>query len=114
MEIIELLNRLYNDDYPPKRIKYKNECYILYNNKYCRERDKHPLSFEYVIEGILNDSVEVLSDYEEIEKIDRLNWRSCCEDWYTANKNIDLLLEQINKISDKLNEVIDIINKEVK
>lgn len=112
MKIINLLNGLYNksSNLPPI-IYYGGNTYYLEDYKYIDD-DNCMLGYNYKLENILNDEVEIPDN--KIEKIDKLNWRSCCEDWYTANKNIDLLLEQINIISDKLNEVIDIINKENK
>ena len=105
MKIINLLNGLYNksSNLPPI-IYYGGNTYYLEDYKYIDD-DNCMLGYNYKLENILNDEVEIPDN--KIEKIDKLNW-------YTANKNIDLLLEQINIISDKLNEVIDSIHKEVK
>lgn len=105
---------LIKDGKAPKKIKYEYSVYELTserNDYYCKQ-EKRWFTNEINSLGVLNDKLEILEEYKPIiEKID------------TTEENILFTMEcytgipekaqdwNFNILKDKLNEVIDYINK---
>lgn len=107
--IIELLNKIANGEQPPKKIYYLEETFTYdEQSKNYYDSETYDLFDSYEIPPMLNDEVEILEttiiyNQDTIEnnkqhKIEKLNV------WYK-----DVINQQV---VDKINEVIDFINKE--
>ena len=104
MKIIDLLNKIANGEEVPKKIKYKNNI-LYYDDDYTKE---YPPTFNYydekgnnsLIEGWLcqyiNDEVEIIEEDKKIEKLEEY----------------DFTRGEIRDLADKINEIIDKINKD--
>lgn len=110
MKIIEILNKIANGEELPKKIKYDDKIYYMVgNNDYENYEYEEEPTLMYAIGNThnVNEEVEVIEEDKKIEKIIP-----------TSLKGIDNLDEKIeiahiDTISaiDKINEIIDVINK---
>jgi hypothetical protein len=120
--IYELLG-LVKDGKQPRRIKYYDRIYIYDNYKgdsgYV-DKTVEPYKWfvkECDIERDLNDTVEIIEDNDKLEKIEKEELFSLDESmtksslvaWQKANngmfkKQIDFLIDHINKIEERLDE----------
>lgn len=113
MKVIELLNRIENEEELPSKIRFnniewnrvygeKNVCYI---DEY--DSDFFIYFFRNNLDFTLNDEIEVIED-KKIEKLtigkDDVAW--CEGNMKTDEEMVDIVLE----IKDKINEIIDYIN----
>lgn len=114
--IYELLG-LIKDNKIAKKIKYDGKIYefkeIEEGTGYVNESEiiKKWLSNIIEIDNIkhLNNKVEIIEEDKKIEKLSRCSWQ---ENGVTIQKMVD-----IDKVFDKVNELIDVVNelkKEVK
>lgn len=107
MKVIELLTKIANGEEAPKKIKYKDNIFIAKGNGIngfvdyvCEEID---YCFSHYIDwDNLNDEVEIIEEDKKIEKIPKKD----------KNGDIYLYSNEALEIIDKLNEIIDYINKE--
>lgn len=105
--IYELLG-LIKDGKPPKKIEHRKIVYTL-NKKdgfstYYSENYERALHDIYILEYILDEKVEILEeDKHIIEKIKRYEFK---ENGITISEQPSII-----EIADKLNEVIDCINR---
>ena len=105
IKVIDLLNKIANGEEVPKKIKYKDKIYyadvICSTGKYYYYDGIDTLLLEVInIVDQLNDEVEIIED----KKIDTINWKSYGSNLKELNKNID-------DLANKINEIIDYINK---
>jgi len=109
MRIIDLLNKIANGEEAPEKIKYDGSIYKFDNlqDDYMPNDNYEGLLDELCTFSALNDEVEIIEEDKKIEKIIP-----------TSLKDIDNLDEKIeiahiDTISaiDKINEIIDYINK---
>lgn len=108
INIYELLG-LIKDGKAPKKIKFDNDVYLFKGKgkykTYFRECDRKPINNLYVLEYLLNDTVEILEeDKSIIEKI-KIN------KYHFHNTNHSKLLKNQEILETKLNEIIDYIIK---
>lgn len=110
MKVIDLLNMIANDiDVPPKNIKY-NDKYFEYKlwlepDKYAYvEKGTNNTLEEYCCFYDLNDEVEIIED-KKIEKIE--NKIDTTFENYNYSERM-----RLTEIVNKINEIIDKINKE--
>ena len=115
IKVIDLLNKIANDEEVPNKIIYNGSCYYNVGNKeqaYYENDEVDDNLFLYAIynEKHLNDEVEIIEDVEEDKKIEKLNISYLSLD--------DSVLSQINTIhcntvtmEEKINELIDVVNK---
>lgn len=106
MKIIDLLNKIANGEEVPKKIKcgeyyfdFRNGRY--YNSEYSSEHIEEVLGSYFRLDGMLNDTVEIL---EEEKKIPEKLFHCCMG---TDNEEIKFLIQNINDLSDKYNQLID-------
>lgn len=125
MKIIDLLNKIANGGEVPKKIKFKNNIYgfIERNDNVYNYKQIYNGRFidNYLCDGwfmdseaILNDEVEIIEEDKKIEKIDHLivyDIRQFEDLREYMEITIYDLFGKTNKIIDKINEIIDIINK---
>ena len=105
IKIIDLFNKIVNNDEVPKKIRYFGEIYeyseemkFYYQNGFSMYRD-------FFTEGnCLNDEVEIIEEEKEIEKID------VTQVYLTSNFS-ECVLEDIVTLQIKFNELVDEINK---
>ena len=102
IKIIDLFNKIANNEKVPKKIKYFGEIYeysedmkFYYQNGFSMYRD-------FFTEGnCLNDEVEIIEEEKEIEKIGKI-YDGFTDSYY------DTFLETTIK---KVDEIIDVVNK---
>lgn len=113
IKIIDLLNKIANNEEVPKKIRYDGNDYYFCNHCEIYEViESSELGGKdlYNLLDNLNDKVEIIEEDNKIEKIPykfSLGYIDCNID--------DLAQEEINKtingIYDKINELIDEVNK---
>lgn len=118
MKIIDLLNKIANEEDVPKKIKYLTTTYTLRRNKnyYAEDSDSNYSSGLYyqIIGGHrLNDEVEIIEEDKKIEEIDLSEWAEITyqEDWEMLTKDFN---RNCNLFVNKISEIINYINKEEK
>ena len=113
MKIIDLLNKIANGEFLPKKIKYDDEIFIYDNqvDKYWsidHTNNLYDILSRYV--GIaLNDEVEIIEEDKKIEKFKDyipIGLTSVGADFRKKD-----VFEALLKIGDKINEIIDYINR---
>jgi len=108
MKVIDLLNKIANNEELPKKIKWNNKIYISKRNAienfvdYISDDDDY--CFEhYIGYSSLNEEVEILEENKKIEKLD-----------FTINRN-DVREDVYRYIMEnrfKINEIIDYLKSE--
>ena len=121
MKIIDLLNKIANDEEIPKKIKFENDIYE-YENKECGYvREENGIYYMFMNEignWYLNDEVEILEEEKKIpEKINNGYTKQSIVDMKEARFNsndmakicntIGWLMENRNELSNKIDEIID-------
>lgn len=111
IKIIDLLNKIANNEEVPKKIKYKNEIYERYQNintnnlYYYQVPNKCKFLIDQLSSSIdLLGKVEIIEEPKKIEKIEKPT-----QDKYLYSNGKELY-ENDMKVYDKLNELIDEIN----
>ena len=111
MKVIDLLNKINNNEEVPEKVKYKDAIFE-YNKEqkdYIHKKDEdgwinETLLFKvmntHFINELLRTEVEVIEENKEIEELE------------ISEKDRKFHSDYINNIADKLNEVIRKINKE--
>ena len=113
IKIIDLLNKIANDEEVPKEIIYNDKTYNYVegrkdNWKYQRiENGKSVGLLEDNIYFCLNDEVEILNEAKE-DKIQKIYH---CETSLTQNEVEIFITENLNQMVDKINELIDVVNE---
>ena len=98
MKIIDLLNKIANNEEVPKRIKYGNDIYVHIDN-YCYYCDETNLILSdriFAEHDRLNDKVEIIEEPKKIEYI---------TSFYDGMSPME------KELKDKVNELIDEVNK---
>ena len=108
MKIIELLDKMATGEISTKaKVKYGN---ARYKHKNWESLDYYIYQefgkrCESEIKDFLNDEIEIIEEPKKIEKI-----YHCCME--VSNEEIKFLIQNINILSDKINEIIDYINED--
>lgn len=118
MKIIDLLNKIANDEEVPKKIRiegwtYKFEWIEHDENYYDKHEDIDLMSCLSMCEDELNREVEIIEEEKKIKKLPYYNFKEIQkakneEEWY--EKRIALLEARVNDYHNKTNELIDEIN----
>ena len=106
IKIIDLLNKIANDEEVPEKIKYKDNVYYLGKNivdlhTYQTEGSNTTRKLSLIIDNEylnLNDYVEIIEEPKKIEKINR-------------NRYPGTDIDPLDDILDKLDELIDVVNE---
>ena len=114
MKIIELLNKIANDEELPEKILYSNKIWYWDNIEDDYVEDNKRLFNYYLDECLiscLNDEIEIIEEDKKIEKIEDLN-----SDYYVKARDCmgftkEIALD-IKTTKDKINEIIGYLNKE--
>lgn len=111
MKVIDLLNKIANEEEMPKKIIIDNKILNLENGKeikYRFENSSGTLNWDYYIElKRLNDEIEIIEAEKKIEKLELKT--------YNAKDFLELQMivnKDILDIKFTLNEIIDCINEE--
>lgn len=121
MKIIDLLNKIANEEEVPKKIKYENIIYAY--SEYDKDYLEYPFSDEEykglfdmrdnILTQFLNDEIEILDELKE-NKIGKLNTNIINANRYDYDKNKEMTIfniaADILSISKVVNELIDEIN----
>lgn len=110
IKVIELLNKIANEDSIPKAILYENEEYVFNGESFvCCDHDTTPL---LKVINSLTDEVEILEDNtEEIEELKRTEnvYDMTLECYHDIEKKISN-----DELADKINEIIRYIKRKDK
>ena len=112
IKIIDLLNKIANNEEVPKKIKW--EDYELeweelgYHDYKFLDTGSH-LLFQGFATSVLNEDVEII---EEPKKIEKISWseKESLEGNLMARKKQEILARRTEKLKSSLNELIDEIN----
>lgn len=121
IKIIDLIVKIANKGEVPKKINYDGLTYIfdIAENDYISEKadyyDGDYLTHKYLTESfefdILNNEVEILDEDKEIEKIEKIH-RSINEKYIGWSCEEKVIIKDIIRLQDKMDEIIDKLNKE--
>jgi hypothetical protein len=112
MKIIDVLNKIANGEEVPKKIKYDTLWYQFRNYDYKEIHkgivDEQTSFIEKIDFYKLNDEVEIIED-KKIEKIDQNDRR-----WHYgySKKTDENVTDNLELLREKVNKIIDYINKE--
>ena len=97
IKIIDLLNKIANDEEVPKTIRWYDEFYNDYDEI---SNDYKAFVYEKLKNNVwdLNDEVEIIEEPKKIEKINR-------------NRYPGTDIDPLDDILDKLDELIDAVNE---
>ena len=119
MKVIDLLNKIANDEEVPEKIKINNVIYEYRGYMYCTENANYQDIGNYLFGkwnfNILNEEVEILDEPKEIEYPilhktapsettgDQMpNWRYLIDcNFEHLNKTIYQLIGEVNKLNEK-------------
>ena len=118
IKIIDLLNKIANNEEVPKKIKYKDNVYYLGKNivdlhTYQTKRSNTTRKLSLIIDNEylnLNDYVEIIEEPKKIEKIKSNGdefYSDYIDTWISKNKT-DAYCEFL---MNKINELIDVVNE---
>jgi hypothetical protein len=108
MKVIDLLNKIANGEEVPEKIKYKDIIFDYKKEKgdYESEEGQFFLDWVELNEYGLHDEVEII---EEDKKIEKITMRAgLVGDIDNKLENLDI---NIMAVEDKINEIIDYINR---
>ena len=114
MKIIDLLNKIANDEEIPKKIKFNNYIYAYHDKEhgYCRHNYDCTyicMNAEYHLFDILNDEIEIIE--EDNNKIEHFGWCTIIDHNFKEKKKKQIEMEtDIQNLGRKLNEIIDKLN----
>jgi len=109
IKIIDLLNKIANGE-QPKTIKYHDDVYEFdcyegewgyVNKEYCRYK-WFANEIDCDLKEQLNDEVKIIEENKKIEKMER----------HIPQSESELYCTAYNGVVDKINEIIDKLNKE--
>ena len=119
IKIIDLLNKIANNEEVPKKIKYKNNVYYLGKNMvdlhtYQTEGSNTTRKLSLIIDNEylnLNDYVEIIEEPKKIEKIKSNGdefYSDYIDTWISKNKTdayCEFLMNKINELIDEINNL---------
>ena len=114
MKVIELLNKIANGENIPNKILIEDNLYRYQGDDYlCEDTNEWLFSNGYkkdFLQDNLNKDIEMPTDFEEDKKIEKLNYPHI----EIESGADDEIRDYLFKLKDKLDEIIDYINKENK
>lgn len=118
IKIIDLLVKIANREEVPKKIKWENIIYAY--SEYDKDYLEYPFSNEEykglfdmrdnILTQFLNDEVEIIEEDKKIEKLDIKQEKNIKNNWKWKCNGYNISTPQ-KIMADKLNELIDYINK---
>jgi hypothetical protein len=104
IKIIDLLNKIANGEEAPRLIRIEgfNFRFISYVSVDCFYVEEETSKYWFDFMSIeLNDDIEILDEEDEFEEVDELY--NCCIE--SEDLNIEILRDNINCLSDKINKL---------
>ena len=114
IKIIDLLNKIANDEEVPKKIKYNNETFTIREEKDDYANQNYWFTDRFCLLD-LNDEIEVIEDTpKKIEKLEPVRGSDLSDltdkDMVLKNNALIELCKTLNNMNNKINELIDEIN----
>ena len=109
MRVIDILNKIANGEKIPHFKVSEIEYFLNWKgNLVEREEDKPSVDVQWFIDKVwLNTEVEIIEEEKEIQKLELYDFSS---------NNLEMLIEILNDLNreygNKINEIIDYINRE--
>lgn len=109
--IIDLLNKIANEEEVPKKINYYGHIYI-FNNEYkvyINQVTKSSLGHDYKLDKCLNDEVEIIEDNpKKIEELDNRHFDEINQ-VYCGKKELGeaVLVDKINELTKATNYLLE-------
>jgi hypothetical protein len=104
MKLIDIFNKIANDEPVPKKVKFNDEIYTYKPEwKDYADEDEHyglfvdTISNTYQITKMLNEEIEIIEEDKKIEKIEK-------PDGYSAENYIEEMFNKINELIEVINE----------
>ena len=111
MKVIDLLNKIANGEEVPKKIKYRNDDFIYLDGDYSNLNTHEYFSECFLFVDNLNDEVEIIEEDREIE-IFNLNEEDIHDlTLYNATENEVKLHRLCCKLANKINELVNELNR---
>ena len=111
MKVIDLLNKIANGEEVPSPIYHNNLYYDFEDGDYFNQKTRNWLFNDSDIETILNDEVEIIEEDKKIEPINMFDYFTGY-DFGVSNELLRHLERNFETINEKVNEIIDFVNKE--
>ncbi len=115
IKIIDLLNKIANDEEVPKKIKFMNSIWEYCKNgstqDYINDYDKCLMEFIPINKVGLTDEVEIIGEPKKIKKIKSNGDEFYCDyidTWISKNKTdayCEFLMNKINELIDEINNL---------
>ena len=112
MKVIDILDRIANGEEIPQLIKWNGYIYDKLGCEYYMLNDRDITLFGDILDTngkYLNDEVEIIEEDKKIEKLESYiscGWSGTCKDLKR-----DDLFNDLKKIGNKINEIIDKLNE---
>lgn len=106
MKVIELLNKIANKEEVPTPIRFRNDYYDFDDGDYFNQQHRRWIFNDNDISGILNEEIEIIEEDKKIKKLNIYHYFTSL-----GIDNTGRLDENLTDISNKINEIIDKINK---
>ena len=104
IKVIDLLNKIANDEKAPKKIKINNVIYEYRGCMYCTEKANYQDIEDYLFGkwnfNILNKEVEILDEQKKIEKME-----CSIESWFSPSQADIEIIKKINELIDEINNL---------
>ena len=108
IKIIDLLNKIANDEEVPKKIKWQGKIYEYSSSNRFYYQNSWSMYRDFYTEGnCLNDKIKILNEAKK-DKIQKIYH---CETSLTQNEVEIFITENLNQMVDKINELIDVVNE---
>lgn len=123
MKVIDLINKIANDENMPRKIIYEGDIF-----EYRRDLDDYEIydeinnHYDYLLENpygkayseFFNDEIEVIEEEKNIEKLpyyslEKVQKAKNKKEWY--EKIVELFEQMTNDYHKKINELTDAVNK---
>lgn len=114
IKVIDLLNKIANNEEVPEKIKINNVIYEYRGYMYCTEKANYQDIEDYLFGkwnfNILNNEAEIIEEPKNIEKIEMYEDEDGHYFLKNRNNKIYIRCDETDFMVDKFNELIDEIN----
>ena len=116
IKIIDLLNKIANNEEVPKKINFRGNIYEWEDGWYLTKEKNYKVCLggkkedRNILITAFNDQVEII---EEPKKIEKISWREkeSLSGELTTNEKQEILARRTEKLKSSLNELIDVVNE---
>ena len=108
IKIIDLLNKIANNEEVPKKIKWLGQTYEYSHNYRFYYQNSWSMYRDFYTEGnCLNEDVEIIEETKKIEKIARCDSikMTYCGELHKPTENEEILRIKINELIDEINNL---------